>query len=106
NIVFGPFAVSARGALLAPVAISTPDAYLSKSINQGTSLVPGQYEHFGALAAELGSELQTRVDAAARYIGYESQFIDFKGGLPVEDLGWVEIARRVNQAADVLRRPL
>lgn len=108
HIVFGPFAVSERRALLAPMMLPTTlSGGLSTGIqraNLRTSVIPGQYERFDALAAQLGEDLKSRVDAAARFVGYEPQLTNPNGAVP--DAGWFEIARRIDEAANVLRRPL
>ena len=108
--VFGPFVSPECHSLLMPAALTSAGSLPSKSdLAQPyarASAVPGRFRHLDRVAAHFGDELTSLVDAAARFLAYESEVANFKGEAPVDDPNWKAIAAQAEAAAAALSRPL
>lgn len=103
--VFGPFLVPSTHSLLGPLTLESAGATPSGGEPANlvrTALIPGHFKHFERVAAEFGSDLSSRSDAAARFLAYESEVRNFSGDPPAEDPSWKAIAASTEAAAAAL----
>jgi hypothetical protein len=111
--VFGPFVVTKTPALFMPsnlASMSDPATAASMmDTSQHTAAIPGEFKHFDHVASQLGADLTSQLDAAARFLAYEGAAAYLVGEapsvIPSEDPSWKAIAANAQAAAAALSRP-
>ncbi len=122
--VFGPFLVVDCPVLLMPTGLqSVSDPARLSAINGASesaalgrsmttdpqttraAVVPASFRHFEDVSSQLGNELTSQLDAAARFLAYEAEVSNFHGEIPDEDPSWKAIAANAQAAAAALSRP-
>ncbi len=108
DIAFGPFAVAETHALLGPdapfTAATPPSAAQPKQRPALTTWIPGRFDRLEDVISLLGKELSIRMDAAARFIAYDAELMNYGGDLPPTAASWQQISQLASDTADVLRR--
>lgn len=102
EVTFGPFALSKSHALLGPhTLVSSVD---ETPVTGRTTLIPGLFTRPAQVNALLGKELSTRMDAASRFIAYDSELQTYATQASRAAASWDQLSRIAEDAARLLRR--